>query len=232
MKLKRSLEEMGIPVSLDLCGKLILYMELLREANKSVNLTRDIDAPDAAERIILDSLAPLAFGGLIPQSAVAADIGSGAGLPGVPLAIARDDIDCRMVESIQKKCAFIRGAASRLELRCGIFNMRAEEYSAANRASADVCVCRAVSSLPTILEYASPMLKVGGKLIAYKAQTAEEEICASESALRKLCMRITSVLDISIPNTDWRHKLIVAEQVRECPQIYPRRAGLAERKPL
>jgi 16S rRNA (guanine527-N7)-methyltransferase len=222
---------MGITVSFESCRKFVLYMDLLSAANKSVNLTRDIGAPDAVERIIFDCISPLSLG-LIPQGAVVVDIGSGAGLPGIPLAIARDDIDCRLVESIQKKCAFMNSSADKLGLRCGVYNMRAEEYSRVNRAGADICVCRAVSSLQSILEYASPMLKVNGKLIAYKAEKADEEISNSESCLLKLGMSISGVADVNIPDTDWKHKLIIIEQTQECPVVYPRRAGLAERKPL
>ncbi|GHV27697.1 ribosomal RNA small subunit methyltransferase G [Clostridia bacterium] len=205
------------------------YYILLAEENARQNICADVSAPDVIERVILDSLAPLSVPGLIPRDARVADIGSGAGLPGIPLAIARGDAAFVLIESQAKRADFLRRAVDALGLAATVENTRAETYAKTARASIDTVVCRAVSSLAVLMEYAAPLLVIGGALIAYKGPNVADETEAAVCAAEILGMSVENYINVTIPNADWSHGLAIARQISACPAKFPRREGMAEK---
>ena len=222
---------MGIALPIGAAERFLKYDEALRRENARQNLTRDLYEPDYIERLYLDSLAPLAVPGLIPERARVADVGSGAGLPGIPLSIARPDISVTLIEAIGKRAAFLQETARTIG-GWQVSNTRAEDFAREHRGQFDVVVCRAVAPLAVLIEYAAPLLSAGGILAAYKGPGAAGEVREAGRAADEVGAAWHGIIPIKVPGTDWNHTLAIAEQIRECPAKYPRRAGAAEKKPL
>src|SRR5205814_3276807 len=160
------------------------------------------------------------------------DVGSGGGLPGLPLKIVRPDLEVTLIEADQAKAAFLVQAAGRLVLRdVEVVAMRAEDvgHDARYRESFDVAVARALAPLPTLVELSLPLVRIGGKLLAQK--TDKEEVGAAERALRLLGGSLDAVSPA--PSTARATgTVVVISKTAATPAIYPRRPGVPARKPL
>lgn len=161
------------------------------------------------------------------------DIGSGAGLPAVPLKIVRPDLNFTLVEAVEKKTRFLSALAERLQILDGlaIKHCRAEQEAAANRAVYDAVTARAVAPLNTLLEYALPLLKTGGIFIAYKGANFAEEVRQAENAARLLGADLASAIVYSLEQPRDRALLVYAK-TRETPPRFPRKNNNPRRKPL
>lgn len=207
------------------------FYEMLTEANRTVNLTRITALEDFLYRHLLDSLA---ISPLIPAKAQLADIGSGAGFPSIPLAIARPDLTVTAVESIGKKSKFIQDAQEKLALaNLTVLNTRSEDLSRQKdtREGFDVVTARAVAALPTLLELCLPLVKKGGLFLAMKGLSYDEELQASAKALKTLGGQFKEVQVFPHPRLEGS-RLLVIEKVARTPDMYPRSAGLPGKKPL
>ena len=208
----------------------IYYNELI-DYNQKVNLTAITDKADVFIKHFLDSCLGESF---IPQNARVVDVGTGAGFPGVPLKIVRDDIDLHLVDSLNKRLIFLNLLKDKLNLDYTTYHYRAEDF-ATNlkfREKFDVCVSRAVARLNTLLEYCLPLVKVGGLFIAYKGASYKEEITESENALKLLGGEIMEIKTFDLPNNCGERNLIVIKKLKKCPKIYPRNKNLPKIKPL
>jgi 16S rRNA (guanine527-N7)-methyltransferase len=166
------------------------YEELLRDWNRRINL---ISRKDTERIITYHCLDSLTGSGLIPPGSAVADIGTGAGLPGIPLKIVRDDISLTLVESIQKKVAFLDAAVRHLGLtRTDVLRARAEEM---RDRTFDVILTRLVGKIREILPAARRLLAPGGRFIFYKGETAPEEIEQAQKVMRRLHLRVIETRD-------------------------------------
>jgi 16S rRNA (guanine527-N7)-methyltransferase len=163
------------------------------------------------------------------------DVGAGAGFPSLPLEILFPHWDLTLVESVGKKAAFLRQVAAELGLnRVTVLNSRAETaVSPGLRDSADLCLARAVSALPSLVELCAPFVRPGGILLFPKSGAIEKEIRASDPAAARLGCRLSGV----VPVSDSLHLgegrvLIVYDKVRSTPAAFPRRVGLAQSQPI
>lgn len=199
---------------------------LLAAANERLNLTAIEDDGEIDRKHILDSLSLLPS---LPTNARALiDIGSGAGFPALPIAIARPDIAVTALEATAKKAAFIADAAAALSLpNVTVVNARAEDAGRDEnlRERFDVAVARAVALLPTLAEYALPFVKVGGRFIAMKAEC--EDPAAATSAVAALGGRYLGASAVG----EGRVLHLFAKEHRT-PAAYPRRAGIPKKRPL
>jgi len=213
--------------------QLCLLCDLLDAHNKNINLVSDSSFNEVLHRHILDSLAPLNFIDLKKNDLIF-DIGSGAGFPGIPLAILRNDISVVSIESISKKASFQTLLSSSLNLsNFNVINDRAEIVSRTeNRESADKVTVRAVSSLSTILEYAIPLLKVGGFALIYKGNNSDDELSNADDALLNLKCKITDIHKYRINPEMPMRTLVIARKTDLTPSKYPRRAGIPAKRPL
>jgi 16S rRNA methyltransferase gidB len=206
--------------------KFLEYEELLLEWNKKFNLTAVTDRGEIKIKHFEDSVAACC---LLPREADVLDIGSGAGLPGIPLKIVRPDIRLTMIDSVNKKVTFLNEAIKELKLEnTSAEHARAEELD--KKRKYDVVVSRAVAKLSTLAEYALPFLKQEGIFIAYKSEKAQEEISDAENALILLKGEVKKVIDVSGPAGV--RKLIVIGKYGETPEKYPRGRNLPRLKPL
>ena len=158
------------------------------------------------------------------------DIGSGAGFPGIPLKIARDDISVTLLDSVNKKVAFMNDVIADLGLKnIEAVHARIEDFP--HKGEFDVAVSRAVEELTTLAEYALPFVKVGGTFVAYKSEKAEAEAAAAGNAVALLGGRLREIREVNVAPGLTR-KLIVIDKIDPTPLKYPRGKNLPRLKPL
>lgn len=210
--------------------KLNKFYDLVIETNKVMNLTNITEKRDFAIKNILDCVLPMK---MIPFGAQVLDIGAGAGFPSIPLKIMRDDLNIVMVDSLNKRIEFLKTVIQKLGLK-NIYatHLRIEDYAKMHREEFDVVVARAVARLTTLCEYSLPLAKVGGKVIAYKSQKAEEEILESKNAMNVLGGKVSQLQNVLLKEIDSIRINVVIEKVKQTPNIYPRGKNLPKLKPI
>jgi len=206
------------------------HLDLVLTENEKFNLTAIRDEQQAQVLHLEDSLLAAELVAAEPEG-LCADIGSGPGFPGIPLAIATGR-DFVLVESLQKKARFLEAAIEDLGLKehVSVFTGRSEDLAQEQPDAFQIVVTRAVSALPSLLELASPLLKQGGLLVAYKSQDYQEELERAQRMQEKLGMSFDAVLEQALSDGSPR-SLILFRKVSE-PQVQlPRRAGMAQKRP-
>ena len=203
------------------------YYEMLVDWNTRVNLTTITEPEDVANKHFVDSLAAEPY--LILGASVA-DVGTGAGFPGIPLLILRPDLTLTLMDSQQKKLVFLDAVLKELKLSAECVHARAEDagQNPRYRERFDAALSRAVSALPVLAELTLPLVKVGGVSIAYKGDSAEELLLANH-ALEILCATAERVV---IPSDYGARELVIMTKQAATPKVYPRKAGTPAKKPL
>lgn len=180
---------------------------------------------------LADSLAALDLD-VVRTACRIADIGAGAGFPGLPLAVALPTAEVRLVESQARKCGFIESLAEESELaNVEVVCARAERWPQGLCAN-DVVVARAVAAQPVVLEYAAPLLALGGALVDWRGRRDAAEERAAGAAARLLGLKLESIQRVEPYEAVRNHHLHVYLKVEETPERFPRRAGMARKKPL
>lgn len=218
----------GVATGGELGRKLAAYLGLLLETNRSFNLTAVTEPDQAWHKHIVDSLSLVPRFLARPELTRVVDVGSGGGLPALPLAIALPDRDFTLLESIGKKARFLAEASEQLGLRnVTVVEERAESFGQEEgREEFDVCTSRAVSRLPVLLELTLPLVRVGGLKLALKGEQAEQEVAEAKRALQLLGGRVQG-LQRTPTGT-----IITIDKTEGTPAKYPRRAGEPKRAPL
>ncbi len=204
------------------------YYTMLVEWNGRMNLTALTEPQDVAEKHFADSLLPMA---LVPAGARCIDVGTGAGFPGVPLLIARPDIQLVLLDSLRKRLSFLEAVLAELRLPARLVHARAEDGGRmdALRGGFDAAFTRAVAPASVALEWTVPFLKVGGVSLLYKGPRAEEELAGAGNALRELCAAAV----LHAYHAPWGERYVIAARKEgKTPGQYPRKAGTAAKKPL
>ena len=207
------------------------YAEFLAGENEKYNLTALTAPEDVAVKHFLDSLLPLRFG-LLPECAKVVDVGSGAGLPGIPLKVARPDLDVTVLDATEKKVAFMREAAGKAGVSVSAVCARAEEAASKPpmREEFDAAVSRGVAALNVLCELCLPFVRVGGVFVAYKGRGADEELAAAKNAIAVLGGRLARVE--RAPLGDAERALVVIEKIKATPAAYPRAFAKIKKRPL
>jgi 16S rRNA (guanine527-N7)-methyltransferase len=211
------------------------FVSLLLSANRRLNLTR-ITAPDEVARLhLLDALAALPLLDAWAADSII-DLGSGGGVPAIPLALARPELRWTLVDSIGKKAAALRQMADTLGLRgASVLAERAEILGRDphHREQYAIVTARACAGLPILAELALPLLRVGGRLLAWKGplDDADEEVRRGRTALAQVGGGALRILDAG-PAALGGHRFVVVEKVRPTPARFPRRPGDPARHPL
>lgn len=207
------------------------YFEALLRANRDFNLTA-IEGEDGAARLhFLDSAALLTvaeIGGEV------IDVGTGGGLPGVALKIARPELDVTLLDATEKKVAFLDKVTDELGIPCRCVCGRAEELGSEPeyRERYDVALSRAVARLSSLCELCMPFVKVGGRFLAMKAGDCATEIEEAGPAIEKLGGRLADVGEYVIPGTDIARRVAVIEKIAPTPENYPRRWAAIQKRPI
>ena len=208
-----------------------LYLKELLAWNEKFNLTSITNPKEIRLKHFEDSLALLKVIPLTSQKVI--DIGAGAGFPGIPLKIACPKIKLTLVEATRKKVDFLKHIVEILKLKdVDIIWGRAEELGKEKRESFDLAVSRAVARLNVLAEYCLPFVKIGGYFVAYKEEKVEDEVTEAENAVHILGGKLKEIKKVILPNSDITRSLVMIEKVSLTPIKYPRRAGMAKKKPL
>ena len=235
-ELKTAIDELHIACDERTPARIARYHEMLADWNTRMNLTGDTDFATSLDRHYMDSLAPLAHAQLFAQGASLIDVGSGAGFPGLPLAIARPDLNVTLLDSLMKRISFLDAVVKELGLKnVQLVHSRAEDggRNVQLREQYDIAVARAVAPLPVLCELLLPFVKVGGRMICYKGPSAEEELTAGQKAAHMLGGAAMERIPVVLPSQpDWQHCLLTCTKKVKTVRQYPRKAGTPSRSPL
>ncbi len=209
-----------------------LYMQLLLDWNKKINLTAITEENEIILKHFVDSLTVLKH---IGENDRIIDVGSGAGFPGIPIAIMMPNIKITLLDSLNKRINFLNEVKDKLALKnvetihnrsedCGKDKKYREKY--------DVAIARAVANLSTLSEYLLPFVKLGGKMICMKGSEIEQEVINAKNAIKKLGGKIDLIEDFYLPGSDIKRNIIISKKINKTPDNYPRKAGTPGRDPL
>lgn len=229
--LKKGLDILNIKLTETMVENLIKYLDILIEYNSHTNLTAIRDPEGIIEKHFLDSLLLQNF--IKKEDETAMDIGTGAGFPGMVLAICNPNINFTLMDSVGKKTKFLEKVVEELKLEnVTVANARAEEYiNEENRESFSIGLCRGVSKLPTILEYMIPFIRENGRFLVQKSiDTGEEEDAGN--ALSILKSKIVKEEILKLPYCKDDRKIIIIEKTEKTDRKYPRKTGLPLKRPL
>jgi len=207
------------------------YLELIAAWSKKARLTAVTRPAEAVRVHILDSLQCLSAG--FPDGAAVIDVGSGAGLPGIPLKIARPDLSVTLLETSSRKAAFLELAAEELRLKVEVLEARAEDAGrdARWRERFDIGVARAVAPLAVLCELVLPFIRPGGKAVLLKGPAVTGELAPGRLASAKLGGGDPRLIPAGLPGGVGR-TVVVIEKVGPTPPGYPRRPGIPARRPI
>ena len=227
-----NVDKLGINLSEIQLKQFYNYMNLLIEWNKKINLTAITEPNEIILKHFVDSLTISKY---ISDGTRVVDVGTGAGFPGIPLKIYRQDIEITLLDSLQKRINFLDEVIRELNLeKIETIHSRVEDFGKDKkyREKFDIATSRAVANLATLSEYLLPLVKVGGKAISMKGSLIEEELELSKNAIKILGGKIEKVDEFNLPNSDISRNIILINKIKETPNKYPRKAGEPSKKPL
>ena len=182
-----------------------IYMNLLLEWNEKINLTAITEQDDIILKHFIDSMTviPYIYGDII-------DVGTGAGFPGIPIAIIKDNIKITLLDSLNKRVSFLEEVKGRINLQSvTTVHSRVEDFAKLNREKFDNAVSRAVANLTVLAEYMLPLVKVGGNVICMKGPEIDQELKDAQFAINKLGGKIQQVDKFNLPNSDVSRNIII-----------------------
>ena len=226
-------EAWGLTLSDMALDRLELYAARLAEANKVMNLTAVDDPEGIAIRHFLDSLRPVKT---LKPGASLVDVGTGAGFPGLPLAIVREDMQVLLADSLGKRVDFLSRLLEELDMgeRVKTLWIRAEDLGQKPeyRARFDHAAARAVAPMNVLMEYLLPLVKVGGTALAWKGSSWQEEASGAGSALDRLGGGKPAADVYRLPGAENDMAVLTVKKLRPTPASYPRKAGKPGKNPL
>lgn len=233
--LKRSSAAFEIEVDGALAEKLDAYARLLVEWNEKMNLTAITAPTDVVIKHFVDSLTAAPY---LPQGAFSLiDVGTGAGFPGVPLALLRADCRLTLLDSLQKRLNFLEILCRELGIKAQFVHARAEEggQNPTLRETFDVAAARAVAGLATLCEYCLPFVKVGGCMLALKGPEVEGELSRARFAAKELGGTLRRVDALTLPPDSTQNgasrRIVLFDKMTATPAKYPRPTAKIAKKP-
>lgn len=223
---------LGIDIKEEQSEKFYEYMNLLIEWNNKINLTAITKPEEIIKKHFVDSAVISQY---INNKDTIIDVGTGAGFPGIPLKILKNDIKITLLDSLNKRLVFLNEVISKLELKnVKIQHSRAEEAGSNKeyREKYDVAVSRAVAPLNILVEYLLPLIKIGGKAICMKGNSIEEEVQTARKAISTLGGKVEKIESFVLPNTDINRSIVIIEKIKNTSSKYPRKAGIPSKNPI
>lgn len=227
----------GVTLNENQLRQFMIYYENLIRWNKVMNLTAITEFNDVIHKHFLDSLSitEVISPEQLHRGGKLIDVGTGAGFPGIPLAIAFPELKITLLDSLQKRVNFLNDTIEKTGLKnIAAIHSRAEEAGRNRkyRENYDYTVSRAVANLSVLCEYCLPFTKEGGCFIPYKSGNAEEEIREAGKAIRLLGGKTVTQKKFSLFGTDQERILVVIQKESKTPAGYPRKAGIPAKDPL
>jgi 16S rRNA (guanine527-N7)-methyltransferase len=208
------------------------YMNLLLEWNENINLTAITNPEDIILKHFIDSLTVNKY---IKENKTLADVGTGAGFPGIPLKIYRPDLNITLVDSLNKRIKFLDEVIMQLDLKnINTVHSRVEDFGKDKkyREKYDYVTARAVANLSVLSEYLIPIAKVNGNCICMKGNDIKEELDNSKNAINILGGKISTVDEFKLADSEMNRNIIVINKIKSTPNKYPRKAGIPSKEPL
>ena len=235
MELSARLTACGIPHDEALPQKLLRYHAMLMDWNTRMDLTAVTEEAEMIDKHYVDSLIALSVPGLIPCTGTLIDVGTGAGFPGLPLALACPDLRVTLMDAQKKRLNFLQAVIDDLQVRnVTLVHARAEDGAQfpQHREKYDVAVARAVASLSVLSEYLLPYVRVGGKAVCWKGPALLEELPQGRKAAFLLGGKVQEPISVTFPGRDWQHMLLPIHKTAKTARQYPRKAGTPGKSPL
>ena len=232
--IRERLEDNGIPFQDELPEKLAVYFSLLQEWNARMDLTAVMAEEETLDRHFMDSLTVLKIG-LIPSGASLIDVGTGAGFPGMALALARPDLAVTLLDAQQKRLNFLQAVADAAEAKnVLLIHARAEEGGRKKglRDAFDIAAARAVAPLNVLCEYLLPFVKPEGMALCWKGPAIRNELDAGRKAAHLLGGQMEMPVSVPVAGRDWDHLILPIRKITNTPAAYPRKAGMPKQKPV
>lgn len=232
--LESALKELQISYTPQNIEQFRQYMNGILEWNEKINLTAIKDKEEFLVKHFIDSLLCLNYREYKSANNII-DVGTGAGFPGVPLAILSPAKEFLLMDSLNKRLKVIEELAAQIELNnVKILHARAEELARRkeHREMYDLCVSRAVANLTVLSEYCLPFIKVGGYLLAYKGPEGERETEEAAKAIDLLGGKVEKIENMKLSHFDLNHKIIFIKKVKKTPSKFPRKSGTPAKEPL
>lgn len=232
--MKKATNDLGMDLSRGKYDKFIKYMRLVQEWNEKINLTAIIDDEEFVKKHFIDSIKVFKSNKLEKAKTII-DVGTGAGFPGLPIAIMDESKKVFLLDSLNKRVNFLNIVVSELDLKNVVtIHSRAEDGARQEdlREKFDVAVSRAVANMAVLSEFCLPYVKVGGSFIALKGPAIDEELKNSKNAIGTLGGKLDSIIEVEIEDTDLKHNIVIINKIKECSKVYPRKAGIVSKKPL
>ena len=223
-----------IPFAEDLPEKLEIYLRLLLEWNTKMDLTAVAEEEELIDKHFVDSLTVLRTD-LVKPGASLVDVGTGAGFPGMVLAMARPDLHVVLMDAQRKRLKFLEAVAA--EAGAGnaeILHARAEDAARdrKHREQYDIAAARAVAPLNVLAEYLLPFVKTGGCALCWKGPALKQELEAGRRAAHLLGGRLEMPVSCAVAGRDWEHTILPVRKTERTAAAYPRKAGTPKAKPL
>ena len=231
-ELEKYLDVLNIELKEEQIKQFYDYMNLLIEWNKKINLTAITEPKEIILKHFVDSLTISKY---INKKSKLIDVGTGAGFPGIPLKILRQDIDIILVDSLNKRIKFLDEVIEKLSLdNIKAFHGRAEEVGRNKeyREKFDYATSRAVAHTATLSEYLIPLIKTNGKCIYMKGPDIDQELEEGKKAICVLGGKILNKEEFTLPHSDIERTIIIIEKNKNTPEKYPRRSGIPSKEPV
>ena len=224
--------EIGLEFTEEQLDKFFKYMNLLLEWNEKINLTAITEPEEVILKHFIDSLTISKY---IEENKTLADVGTGAGFPGIALKIYRDDLKITLVDSLNKRINFLNEVIKELDLKkIETVHSRIEDFGKNKeyREKFDYTTARAVANLSVLSEYLIPIAKIDGQCICMKGSNVEEELDTSKNAIKILGGKIQKIEEFNLPKSDIIRNVIIIKKLKNTPAKYPRKAGIPVKEPL
>lgn len=231
-KLQNQAQKIDINLTNKQLNEFYTYMNLLIEWNKNINLTAITEPEEIIKKHFIDSLT---ISKNIQKDSSIIDVGTGAGFPGIPLKIVREDINVVLLDALNKRLNFLNEVVKENKLEnIETVHFRAEEIGKNKkyREKYDIATSRAVAQLNILVEYLLPLVKIGGKCICMKGSNVEEELKNSKKAITLLGGEIEKIEEFILPDSDIKRNVIIIKKVNSTPAKYPRKPGTPAKEPI
>lgn len=228
--IEKTFKNYNILLTKDQIDKFYIYFSYLIEENEKYNLTAITNPQEVIVKHFVDSVLPYKS---IKKNSLVVDVGTGAGFPGIPLKIIREDINLTLVDSLQKRINFLNQLIEKLNLNnVKTFHARVEDFCKTNREKFDYVISRAVAPLPTLSEYMIPLTKIGGICLIYKSEKLDEELKISKHAITILGGKVEKIENFTLFEYKSTRKILFLRKSTHSDAKFPRQKNLPKSKPI
>lgn len=232
------MKEASLEVGLDLTEKqynqFVEYMRLLQEWNEKINLTAITEDEEVIKKHFIDCIKAFKSNA-VKNAKTIIDVGTGAGFPGLPIAIMNPNVRVTLLDSLNKRINFLNAVIAKLDLKNVVtIHSRAEDGArkAELRENFDVATSRAVANMAVLSEFCLPYVKLNGYFVALKGPAIEDEIKEGKKAINTLGGELENIIEVNIEESDLKHNIVEIRKISKCPKAYPRKAGTINKKPI